>query len=392
MKLELPTLEQISAGLIEISQRQGRLYPYPQNLQLGYDTVVLAFFLSSKPQSSPASVPEFYQDWCEKPFEEWGVEVNGEIDGSDTLLFLGEPTELTIELAEAFGGSTLSQEQSRIATILLQRCQVHSQGAQIYTKFRRFIVEHPVLSDRELLEAKGDFGLGIGLSDLLEECYEIAPRCYQLEESFYACPYCHALAAVDRGQAIANPNCNRCPPGRRLKKKVKLSSDSLKLKRGIERFWFYPGRAEIRLYEKLTELGLQVELYPERDRYDLRVTFPDGKVWALDLKDYFNPYLLVKRLGDEPIPKDPPWDEAYIVIPNERKKDRPAYLKELKSRWRTQDVKPVFDDAIFALAKKKLGKIPVQRMTGKQPTDNSNTSSSKTTSRTKKGKREHERH
>ncbi|MCT7952922.1 hypothetical protein NG798_24280 [Ancylothrix sp. C2] len=392
MKIELPTLEQISAGLIQTSQRQGRLYPYSQNLQLGYDKVVLVFLLADNSQSAPTSVPEFYQDWCEKPFEEWGVEVDQEIDGSDTLLFLGEPTELTIELAEAFGGSTLSQEQSRIATILLQRCQAHPQGTQIYTKFRRFIVEHPVLSNQELVEAKGNFGLGIGLSDLLEECYEIAPLCYQLEGNFYACPYCHALAAVDREQAIANPNCNRCPPGRRLKKKVKLSNDSLKLKRGIERFWFYPGRSEIRLYEKLTELGLQVELYPDRDHYDLRVTFPDSKVWALDLKDYYNPYLLLKRLGDEPLPKEPPWDEAYIVIPNERKKERPAYLKELKSRWRTQDVRPVFDDAIFALAKKKLEEISVQQTT--QAPDGAgegSKSSSKITSRTKKRKREHER-
>lgn len=392
MKIELPTLEQISAGLIQTAQRLLRLYPYPQDLQLGYDKVVLAFLLADKSQSAPASVPEFYHDWCEKPFEEWGVEVDEEIDGSDTLLFLGEPTELTIELAETFGGSTLSQEQSRIATILLQQCQAHPQGAQIYTKFRRFIVEHPVLSNQELVEAKGNFGLGIGLSDLLEECYEIAPSCYQLEGNFYACPYCHALAAVDREQAIANPNCNRCPPGRRLKKKVKLSNDSLKLKRGIERFWFYPGRSEIRLYEKLTELGLQVELYPERDRYDLRVTFPDGKVWALDLKDYSKPYLLLKRLGDEPIPKDPPWDEAYIVVPNERKKERPAYLKELKSRWRWQNVRPVFDDAIFALAKKKLEEFPVQR-TAQAPdgAGEGSTSSSKITSRTKKRKRENER-
>jgi hypothetical protein len=105
----------------------------------------------------------------------------------------------------------------------------------------------------------------------------------------------------------------------------------------------------------LAELGLQVELYPSCDRYDLRATFADGEVWALDLKDYSNPYLLVKRLGDEPIPNDPPWNFAYIVIPNERKRDRPGYLKELKSRWRWQNAKPVFDDAIFALAKKKAG-------------------------------------
>lgn len=374
IKLDIPTLEQISAGLIQSSQRQGRLYPYPQNLQLGYDKVVLAFLLAGEPAAAPASVPEFYQDWCEKPFEEWGVEVDEEIDGSDTLLFLGEPTELTIELAEAFGGSVLSQEQSKIASALLQHCQVHSQGPQIYTKFRRFIVEHPVLSNQELVEAKGNFGLGIGLSDLLEECYEIAPLCYQLQGNFYACPYCYALTAVDGEQVIANPNCNRCPPGRRLKKKIKIDDDSLKLKRGIERFWFYPGRAEIRLYQKLTELGLQVELYPACDRYDLRVTFADGKVWALDLKDYSNPYLLVKRLGDEPIPITPPWDEAYIVIPNERKKERPAYLKELKSRWRWQEVKPIFDNAIFALAKKR------------------HSAAEKTTSRTKKRKGEHERH
>lgn len=352
VKLDTPTLEQISAGLIQTSQ-QGQLYPYPQNLQLGYDKVVLAFLLLRQPTAIPVSVPEFYQDWCEKPFEEWGVEVEEEIDSTDTLLFLGDPTELTIELASAFGGSILSQEQSQIATALLQYCQNHSQGAFIYTKFRQFIIEHPVLSHQELISAKGNFGLGIGLSDLLEACYEMAPLCYQLQGNFYACPYCYALAAVDGQQAIANPNCNRCPPKRRLKKKIKLDNDSLKLKPGIERFWFYPGRAEIRLYEKLTKLGLHVELYPACDSYDLRITFTDGKVWALDLKDYSNPYLLVKRLGDQPIPTTPPWDEAYIVIPHERKKNRPAYLKELKSRWRRLEVRPIYDNALFNLAKKK---------------------------------------
>lgn len=355
VKLDLLALEQISAGLIQISQRQGRLYPYPQNLQLGYDRVVLGFLLGGKPEQAPSSLPEFYKHWCEKSFEEWGVEVDTEVDSNNTLLFFEEPTELAIELAEAFGGSVLSQEQSRIASALLQHCQSHSHGTQLYSKFRRFIIENPVLSNQEFVEAKGQFGLGVGLASLLDECYEPAPSCYRLQGNFYACPYCYALTSVAYEQVIANPDCNRCSPGRRLKRKVKLPQDVLKLRRGIERFWFYPGRTEIRLYEKLAELGLQVELYPSCDRYDLRVTFLDGEVWALDLKDYSNPYLLVKRLGEEPIPVAPPWDSAYIVIPHERKRDRPAYLKELKSRWRWQNIKPMFDDAIFALAKKKAG-------------------------------------
>lgn len=355
IRLNISTLEQISAGLIRVQARQGRLYPYPQDLQLGYDRVVLAFIVGGKAGDVPDSIPEFYE-LCEQPFEEWGVEIDDEIDSSDSLLFLGEPTELTIELAEAFGGSVLSQEQTKIASVLLQHCQSHPQGVQIYTKFRRFIIEHPVLSNQEFVEAKGYFGLGVGLSDLLDECYEPVPSCYELEENFYACPYCYALAGVNpQGQVIANSSCNRCPPGRRLKRKVKLPSDCLKLKRGIERFWFYPGRAEIQLFKKLVDLGLEVELYPQCDRYDLRIKFADGEVWALDLKDYSNPYLLVRNLGDEPIPSEPSWDVAYIVIPAERKKDRPAYLKELKSRWRWENVKPIFDDAVFALAKKKAG-------------------------------------
>ena len=360
-KLDTLTLEQISAGLTKVAQQQGRLYPYPLDLQLGYNRVVLAFMLAGIPEKSPTSVPEFYADWCEKPLEKWGLEINHELDGGDSLLFFGEPTEVTIELAEAFGGSIISQEQSRIATALLQRCQAHSRGTEIYTKFRRFVIEHPVLSNQEWVEAKGLFGLGVGLADLLEECYEPAPSCYEFQGNFYACPYCRALTSVAYEEVIANPNCNRCPSGRRLKRKMKLPSDCLKLRRGLERFWFYPGRAEVRLYEKLTELGLQVDLYPACDRYDLRVTFPDGEIWALDLKDYSNPYFLVKRLGDEPIPDDPPWNVGYIVVPAERKKERPAYLKELKSRWRWQSVRPIFDDAIVALAKKKAGTQHGQR-------------------------------
>lgn len=353
-KLSTLTLEQISSGLIKASQQQGVLYPYPRDLQQGYDRVVLAFMQGGKSEQAPVSVPEFYRSWCEKPLGEWGLDLDDELEGDETLLFLGQPTEITLELAESFGGSIFSQEQSRIAYDLLQRCRGNPRGAEFYTKFRRFIVEHPVLSNQELVEAKGWFGLGMGLADLLEECYEPAPICYQFQNNFYACPYCRALAGVSNQEVIANFNCNRCPAGRRLKRKMKLPENCLKLRRGIERFWFYPGRSEIRLYERLTELGLQVNLYPECDRYDLRVHFPDGEIWALDLKDYLNPYFLVKQLGAEPIPADPPWHIGYIVVPSERKKERSAYLKELKSRWRWQTVRPIFDDAVFALAKKKV--------------------------------------
>ncbi|MEU6190845.1 hypothetical protein [Nocardia sp. NPDC047038] len=101
----------------------------------------------------------------------------------------------------------------------------------------------------------------------------------------------------------------------------------------IRTFIAAPGRAELRLEQDLSALGVKVELWPRYDTYDLRIEFPDGHVWAVDVKDWSNPVQLAKQLG--PIPSDPPWHRAFYIPSREAVAETPGYLKTLRERSRT---------------------------------------------------------
>jgi hypothetical protein len=59
------------------------------------------------------------------------------------------------------------------------------------------------------------------------------------------------------------------------------------LVRGIWRYTTVPGIPELALRDRLHERGLDVDLWPSLDAYDLRVTIPGtGKSFKVDVKDY----------------------------------------------------------------------------------------------------------
>jgi hypothetical protein len=57
-------------------------------------------------------------------------------------------------------------------------------------------------------------------------------------------------------------------------------------------------------------------MWPEFDSYDLRVEFPDGKAWAIDVKDWANPFLLALNVKN--IPLGSALEKGYFVFPDER--------------------------------------------------------------------------
>jgi hypothetical protein len=82
---------------------------------------------------------------------------------------------------------------------------------------------------------------------------------------------------------------------------------------------------------ELRRLKLEVALWPGYDSYDLRITFADGTVWAVDVKDWAAPHLLAKRL--EPLPRDGSldYDRAFYAIPDARMRETPDYLTRLQN-------------------------------------------------------------
>jgi|GEM_PF-5181653 len=88
-----------------------------------------------------------------------------------------------------------------------------------------------------------------------------------------------------------------------------------------------PGKHEIALARWLRqEFGLQPVLWPGVDTYDLGAAV-GGIRMAVDLKDHANPGLL--GLSLRPFRPVPPFDEAYIVVPDDRVQRHPGYMRSL---------------------------------------------------------------
>ena len=80
------------------------------------------------------------------------------------------------------------------------------------------------------------------------------------------------------------------------------------------RYTALPGIPELNLKNRIEKLGLEVILYPNFDQYDLEVKFKDCS-WAIDVKDYGNPYNLIHKIKDfEPNN----CEKSFIVVPNKR--------------------------------------------------------------------------
>lgn len=104
------------------------------------------------------------------------------------------------------------------------------------------------------------------------------------------------------------------------------------LKKDLRYFIHRPGKVELRIGEKLKRLGLEVKLYPEFDKYDLYLVFPDQTIWAVDVKFWEYAYNLSKKI-DKPIPKlkHQPYHESFFVFPVEIENYGQAYLQEFRS-------------------------------------------------------------
>ncbi len=98
-------------------------------------------------------------------------------------------------------------------------------------------------------------------------------------------------------------------------------------RRGVRRFIHDPGLLEVRLRDGLRRLGLESELWPGSDSYDLRIRFDDGEVWGIDAKDWESAGLLARAFSWNP---DPPCDRAFLVVAQHRCRGT-QYLRELET-------------------------------------------------------------
>lgn len=105
----------------------------------------------------------------------------------------------------------------------------------------------------------------------------------------------------------------------------KRPADSFRLVEGAHSRTFLPGRAELNLFEFADDLHEShptiltgIERYPGLDSCDLRLTFTDGIVWAVDVKDQRDPIGLAKQITQLPNEGMLKHNHAFYVIPDRR--------------------------------------------------------------------------
>jgi hypothetical protein len=301
--------------------------PYDPELQRALDRTVLACLLRGA--DPPASLPELFA-WCrERPLSDWPLDALPDTIGPEDRLLdaeHGRPTELCHEWASQSRDSAAEARDRRVIRAALQAC-VESGEEDAYAAFRRLLIERPVLTSADAFAVTSDLVLE-PVQGILATIYQEVPESYAREGVYATCGRCLTLLTPVRGGQwwCERDRCRRDGPppvGRVLP--VSEVGELRQLERPLRQFVTGPGQAEVELERQLRALDLTVQMWPNYDSYDLRVTFPDGHVWAIDVKDWAHPYFLGRAA--KPVPPSPPYDEAFWVVPRHRVQDRPDYLE-----------------------------------------------------------------
>ena len=110
-------------------------------------------------------------------------------------------------------------------------------------------------------------------------------------------------------------------------------------------------------------------MWPQFDSYDLRIPFPDGTAWAIDVKDWANPSLLAVRT--RALRADPPHDRGFIVVPAYRFRVREDYARAFRHALAAElhgHITVCSDEDLTRLARRELRRI--KRATANKATSN----------------------
>lgn len=314
-----------ATALVDLSrQHMPRTPVYDGTVQNAFNQLVLLCLRRGVPP--PTSVPEMATWAARRPLREWPLSLTEDLDSPEDCLVDPDthaPTQQCFEwaitavdpMAEAFENSLMNNALS------LTRA---AQAPQSYAAFRRLLITRPVLTGTERALLVDDLHLNL-MTEVIKTAYEPATAALLRDGMYAECARCHCLLVpVNDGYRCELDRCRKdgYPKVGRLIHPHDAGG-VYQLRRPLRIFITGPGLAETDLEKQIRRLGLEVEMWPNFDAYDLRVAFPSGHVWAVDVKDRANPALLGRSA--RALRSDPPYDRGFLVVPDYRFREREAY-------------------------------------------------------------------
>lgn len=245
----------------------------------------------------------------------------------DKLLDRGLPTNFCLQWVHDQGVDAFDQEQ--LLPKVMEICR-QAQQPETYTAFRGLLIHQPVIDSMSLQEAKMEPTMRL-LAGELSEAYTPVPPSSNQDGVFQLCKHCSGLLLRIEGGDFQCEN-ERCRVrGFAVERVIDATAGVLWLTSGLRRYVAQPGLAEIELKKSLENLGLTVEMWPNFDAYDLRVAI-GNEIWAVDVKDWANPFRLAQQAGS--LRKNPHWNRAFYVFPDERQQQRADYRRAFENHWK----------------------------------------------------------
>lgn len=312
------------------SARQPATPVYEPTVLTAYNNLVLRCLKDGV--APPSSVPDMTAWAAELPLERWPLELPDGFAPQDEFLVdaaTGSPTQQCLEWAVSAPDPAAELFENVLMHEAISACRI-SQSPESYTAFRALLVARPVLTGADLIELNREINLQPVL-ELIQRVYEPVTATYLRDGQAATCARCGCLlVSISRdGYRCELDRCHRAGAGT-VGKVLSAASDGglRQLSRPLRMFITGPGLAEGDLDTELQKRGLKAEMWPNFDAYDLRITLPSGKVWAVDVKDRSNPVLLGR--GAKQLRPDPPYHRAFLVVPQYRFDEQESYGRVFK--------------------------------------------------------------
>ena len=323
----------VAAGLYEKEQNvsEQTSYPYSNQLSLGMN-----IFAAQAVQYHPnyemvlkdMHESVFLEGYASQPvsfwFSGWNDEIIQRLQKSDlwnleSLAYFYndgkfQTTDECTDLIESLDDDLLNGlEQKLVYQALIKLSQSE------YVAIRKFLIEHPVISEAEFREMKFQYYDNSDVIDALEIAYEKIPK------NTFRCPNCEWTMYIDgKQQFCSSRSCGE--PKFTKDDLTYIPHGHLRLKRGVMRYICTPGKLELEIKSYAEEkLGLDTQLWPEKDQYDIGITFPNGCYWAIDAKTHKNPYSLRIAISNDRKLHQAKYDQAFYVIPNKLLDENAGY-------------------------------------------------------------------
>ncbi|MDT8916077.1 hypothetical protein [Amycolatopsis sp. PS_44_ISF1] len=318
----------IATAVVTLSRQHAPRNPvYDDTVQGAFNHLVLRCL--SQGVTPPASIPGMARWAAHKPLRDWPLGLPDELEASDGYLVdagTHAPTQQCLEWVVSAPDPAAEQFENQLMLGAIGECRV-AKAPESYSAFRRLLITRPVLTGTERALLGEDLDLSL-LVETIKRSYEPASAAYLRDGVYAQCARCHCLLVplehggyrceLDRCRRDTRPVVGRTlDPAR--------SGGVYQLTRPLRMFITGPGLAEVDLETALTSKKLMPDMWPNFDAYDLRITLPNRQVWAIDVKDRANPAFLGR--GTQPFRADPPFDRAFLVVPQYRLDEREAYTR-----------------------------------------------------------------